>query len=975
MSDHSGAARGGRGAPSAGGGRAAGRPGPGHPVPPATKPMLRAWTPEQPASTGSTGSTAGRISLRLLRVPAGARNPTLQLRRRNSGDHIEVELQRGDDPRDFVVDLTALQRLNTGVWDFLLVAGPGDRGQRIAARGAALTDSAVVVVGDVALTPFATRSGTLAATCRDPYEVQVDTAEATPEVLTICLLARTSVLVGRQLALDLRGLNVYGRARIDLRPEWVTHEEPDPEQPDAFPTTVAIPIDEIFAALRGDGYYEASVCVLRAAAPTLAASIRQESPTRRLRLSQLSREFASLESLPAATFGIQQVAPYRISGSHLGLRIADGSVLADVLAVTVSENTVSARLSVRSVTEAPVGAVVTNRRGGQSHRIPADRTGEVAEVTIDLTGPVGLMLAEDGRYNLGLRCGDRDWVFGIRNTAGYGNRRRWWTFPSVTIGAEPSQRLRPYFTLHDSLALLSTPLLELSGCALSGSDATGALHASLRFTSRALPAAQGAPVAQAVVWWSVAERREIQVTQQRSRAQAKGAHAIDFTIDVDPDERAALRRAARQGRMGVVFEQDDAMITGRFKIGPPVAATPTGRITRRIEAARRRIRHRSKLSLYRLLTRVLPVEPNRAVFQAFLGGSYADSPRAIAQSLHEISPGAKIVWFAKPGVDLGLPTWAKQVEIGSVEYYLNLARSRFFVANTNFPDHVIKRPGQLHLQTWHGTPLKRIGMDVPASAPGYELQDNPALHRRIARWDGIVSPSPFVTNVYRTAFRHSAQVLETGYPRNDILLDVRSGTSSAEAIRARLGLTPTDRVVLYMPTWRDTLAQAEQGELAFSLRGFAERFGSDVTLLMRLHYTVSAAINIPLDLPRIIDVSDYPDSADLLAIADVLVTDYSSVFYDFSITGRPIVFFAHDLAEYELDERGFYWDLRSFAPWPIAQQSVAFFDAVERALGGDGGGQPDPVRLQEFRDLFVPLDDGHAAERVVREFFTGTGRG
>jgi CDP-glycerol glycerophosphotransferase len=268
------------------------------------------------------------------------------------------------------------------------------------------------------------------------------------------------------------------------------------------------------------------------------------------------------------------------------------------------------------------------------------------------------------------------------------------------------------------------------------------------------------------------------------------------------------------------------------------------------------------------------------------------------------------------------------------------------------------------VQTWHGTPLKRIGLDVdrPQFASGLIYPD--LLRADVAHWDLLLSPNGFSTPIFRRAFGYDGEIMESGYPRNDPLH--RPGQAErAAAIRARLGLPEGKRVVLYAPTWRDD-ADRDQGIYRFDLQldtsAAAAALGDDHVLLVRLH--TKAQCNLPPDAGGFVtDVTHYPDITDLYLISDVLITDYSSVMFDFAGTGRPMLFFTYDLERYRDNLRGFYFDFEAEAPGPLLRTTGDVIDAL-RGLDGVASGYR--AAYEAFTGKYCALDDGQAAARVVR---------
>ncbi|GAA4236904.1 hypothetical protein GCM10022254_47620 [Actinomadura meridiana] len=354
-----------------------------------------------------------------------------------------------------------------------------------------------------------------------------------------------------------------------------------------------------------------------------------------------------------------------------------------------------------------------------------------------------------------------------------------------------------------------------------------------------------------------------------------------------------------------------------------------------------------------------------AVFDCHGGTQYSCNPRAIYEELARRKPELECVWISQDG-QFTVDGKARIVLAGSREHYRVLARARYVVTNHGLPPWYVKRDGQTCVQTWHGTPLKRLAHDLK-DIPYYRSERLDWMEREASRWDLLLSPSPFATQVMRRAFRYDGDVLETGYPRNDIL-STPEWESFGSHIRKRLGIADDKKVVLYAPTWRDDRHHAP-GQCGFSLELDVETLrralGEDHVLLLRTHHFITDQ-NRPATDDFLVDMSRYPDIADLYMAADVLVTDYSSAMVDFAVLGRPIVLYTYDLARYRDHVRGLSIDLEAEAPGPIATTSAEVAEAVKRAPGSEDDYADGYDR---FFVKYCPHDDGQAAARVVDEVF------
>ncbi|MFI6325146.1 CDP-glycerol glycerophosphotransferase family protein [Nonomuraea sp. NPDC050556] len=340
------------------------------------------------------------------------------------------------------------------------------------------------------------------------------------------------------------------------------------------------------------------------------------------------------------------------------------------------------------------------------------------------------------------------------------------------------------------------------------------------------------------------------------------------------------------------------------------------------------------------------------------GRLYADSVRAIYEERLRRGDDREHIWVVKDGAFVP-PGDPSIVRAGSREHHAALARSRHIVTNAFLPAWFRAREDQVVVQTWHGTPAKRIGNDQP-----HMTRDPrpPVWHRQAAEvrgWDVLLSQSPWATEVLRKAFGYQGEVLESGLPRNDVLVSP-DRSALAAAIRTRLGLAEGKRVVLYAPTWRDY--DRKNAMVKLDLAKAREVLGADHEILVRAH-PMQAMPAVP-DIAH--DVTTYPDMADLLLIADVLVTDYSSSMFDFVATGRPIVYYTYDLDKYA-SRRGLYVDLPSQAPGPLLSTSAEVMEAL-RSLDSVAGEYAE--RYEAFRATYAPRDDGKATARVVDHLFS-----
>ncbi|MFL4474806.1 CDP-glycerol glycerophosphotransferase family protein [Paeniglutamicibacter sp. MACA_103] len=392
------------------------------------------------------------------------------------------------------------------------------------------------------------------------------------------------------------------------------------------------------------------------------------------------------------------------------------------------------------------------------------------------------------------------------------------------------------------------------------------------------------------------------------------------------------------------------------------------------ERAQNRFRHSGRyfplMKRMQALVSRMPMDRDLVVFEAGLGKQYADSPRYIYEELLRRGDTRKKVWIYSGPHEFSDPS-TTTVKRLSPAYFWNLARAKYWVVNQNLPFYMTRRKNGVYVQTWHGTPLKRMLNDIE-DIHGRDEGYLDRVTRAISQWTHLLSPSPYATEAMRSAFAYKGPVLELGYPRNDPLLRPESKVRAQE-IKTTLGIPEGHKVVLYAPTFRDDSSNGKGRftfELPFDLESFNERFGEDTVLLLRMHVLVSSGLKIPEELRgSIINVSAYPEIQDLYLASDVLITDYSSVFFDFALLRRPILFFAYDLDNYRDNLRGFYMDYEKELPGPIVTDEDQLWSTLGSALKGElvEAGPSDG-----FIARFAPHDDGESAGRVVDEIF---GRG
>jgi CDP-glycerol glycerophosphotransferase len=375
----------------------------------------------------------------------------------------------------------------------------------------------------------------------------------------------------------------------------------------------------------------------------------------------------------------------------------------------------------------------------------------------------------------------------------------------------------------------------------------------------------------------------------------------------------------------------------------------------------------------------------RVLFVSFNGRAYSDTPKVVYEymiSRPEFA-GYSYVWvFKEPEKYVHL---LKNPNTSIVKYKTNahrceLIRAKYWVVNFRVFEYVWPSNEQVYLQCWHGTPLKRLGFDILESDNAMNSQME-ILNKYIndaKKITWLLSPSAFASEKFASAWNLAKygkmdRILEVGYPRNDRLaIAVKSGHSTPdekERIKIAVGLPAKSEkmVILYAPTWRDNQFDPAFGytyDLKIDFDKLRDEIGDKYIILFRVHYLVMKSFDFAKYDGFIYDCSDYDDINDLYLISDLLLTDYSSVFFDYSILEKPMLFYMYDLEEYANRTRGFYFDIAEL-PGHILREDTELAPAIRGALETDAPFSPDKKYLA-FKEKYTYLDGGATSRLVDR---------
>lgn len=376
------------------------------------------------------------------------------------------------------------------------------------------------------------------------------------------------------------------------------------------------------------------------------------------------------------------------------------------------------------------------------------------------------------------------------------------------------------------------------------------------------------------------------------------------------------------------------------------------------------------LTLVFNIFKLLPIKRGVYVFESQYGGRFDDNPKAIYDYLKkEGNAEHKLFWSIRYR-DRNI-VGEEDVSVlyrFSLRWLYYMARAEFWIINARMPQWLPKRKETTYVQTWHGTPLKKLALDMDTfGMPGLSLENyKKNFLAETQKWDYLVAPNQYSKEIFKSCFAFEKTFIESGYPRNDVLYQ-KNNPEDIKAIKERLGLPLDKKVILYAPTWRDDYYISKgkyKFHVPFNMDKLIDVLGNDAIFIFRAHYLVAESLDSISTYSNIFNFSTNIDISDLYLIADLLITDYSSVFFDYANLKRPMLFYAYDYEHYRDDLRGFYFDLEKESPGPFVVEERTFFKYIESFLmEGDFPGYHK--QLLNFTHRFCEWEDGKATRKVI----------
>lgn len=376
------------------------------------------------------------------------------------------------------------------------------------------------------------------------------------------------------------------------------------------------------------------------------------------------------------------------------------------------------------------------------------------------------------------------------------------------------------------------------------------------------------------------------------------------------------------------------------------------------------------LIVYRIFTMVFPVNKNKIVFESNLGRNYSGNPKAIYEELvaQGLDEKYSCYWIMED-IQTKIPGKAKVIKRSRTKYFYIMATAGIWISDSRHPKHIIKREKCTYIQTWHGTPLKKLALDMDDvfMAGETNIEDYKKNFKdNTSTWDYLISQNNYSTEIFKRAFDFHRSILETGYPRNDLLFK-GNNEEYIRKVKEELKLPLDKKVILYAPTWRDNEFYGK-GQYKFNpaidFDRLQKELSKDYVLIVKYHYLVMDQIDWSSYAGFIYDFDLSQDISDLYLVSDILITDYSSVMFDYSLLKRPMIFYCYDLIEYKDKLRGFYFDFVKEAPGEIVED----MDGLSSLLKEFDDYQyleAHKENYNKFSDKYNYLDKGNASKEVV----------
>lgn len=369
---------------------------------------------------------------------------------------------------------------------------------------------------------------------------------------------------------------------------------------------------------------------------------------------------------------------------------------------------------------------------------------------------------------------------------------------------------------------------------------------------------------------------------------------------------------------------------------------------------------------------LFPVKENVVIFESQYGGKFDDNPKAIYEHIKQTNTEKyQLFWSINyRNRDIINDEDVQVLYRFSIRWLYYMARAKYWIVNSRMPKWLPKRKETKYVQTWHGTPLKKLALDMDTiGMPGNSLEAyKKSFLKETKKWDYLIAPNQYSKDIFKSCFAFEKVFIDSGYPRNDVLFH-KNNRKDINGIKKKLGLPLDKKVILYAPTWRDDYYISRgkyRFKMPFDLDKMAEILGDEAVIIFRAHYLVAESLDGIAERPNFFNFSIKEDISDLYLVSDMMITDYSSVFFDYANLTRPILFFAYDYEHYRDHLRGFYFDIEKESPGPFVTKTEDFYSYLSDYIKNGEFIHYQP-KLITFHDTFCEWEDGHASQEVLEE--------
>lgn len=373
----------------------------------------------------------------------------------------------------------------------------------------------------------------------------------------------------------------------------------------------------------------------------------------------------------------------------------------------------------------------------------------------------------------------------------------------------------------------------------------------------------------------------------------------------------------------------------------------------------------------KLVYRFIKVNDNYIIFTAYHGRGYLCNPKYIHRYMinNKRYENFTFIWAVKNKKNIDIPN-AKVVRYNGIMYFYYLAKCKYWIFNCKMPKYILKKNNQIYLQTWHGTPLKRLAHDI-------ELEDDSRFYRtRITKremlesydidsrkYNYFLSANKFSTEKFKSAFNIDRSIiLEFGYPRNQYLNNVKD--EDILSIKQKYNIKNDKKVILYAPTWRDDSFNKNGYKLQLNVdfNLWKKELGNEYIVILKPHYLIKNKYNDENLKDFLYCIDENIDINELYIISDMLITDYSSVFFDYAILEKPIYFYMYDLKYYEEKLRGFYLNIYNELPGDIVETEDSLMKIIKDY---DNYFAKNIKKIREFNNKYNEFKNINSCEKIL----------